>query len=195
MTEEPKFERINDFKFKIGSDVFIIDQNGFDIFKGFVLGSAKNIYKILFTETKIVEDIHIDRIIPNTPINEEIFDKQEKVRRKIEIKHKKDKIMINLEDIRKNDPFFRMENEPMSESTSSDSSESDDNFYTIDDIKKELNMIKTEDDENEDEIRPENLPEKEEKKDKITQFKVSSCEYNYRVGKDKSTWTIHLRFA
>lgn len=172
------FERCAPEEIKSGIDVFVIDLNGADISKAFILGQTQNSFKIIYTETNFVEDISsLDRILPFTEHNEEIFQKQEEEREKISENslNKPLKTKIDLSSF--NQPravqFFSSDDDLRSESTYSDSDNADDEGFTEEILPQEppKNILFSEIYE-EDESEPPEESNKQEKQEIINEKDV-----------------------
>ena len=119
------FDHCNESDIKTGLDVFVIDSNGYDLFKGFVLSKNSKSFKILFPETNFIEDFSsFERIILPTQHNEEIYNKQEEIRKNHQNKNKKKQAPWNIRKKVKRprlrfNPYFQPHENPQSDSSDS----------------------------------------------------------------------------
>ena len=154
MTKGIVFEHPKECEIKTGLDVFVIDNNGYDLFKGFVLSKNSKTLKILFLDTNFVEDFaSTERIILPTRHNEEIYEKQEKNRKAHENTTKKIKTpMKTRKKVKRSqlkfNPYFQPHEHPQSDSSASTpmiSEGSEDDIIIYPNHKPQTNQKQTQD--------------------------------------------------
>ncbi|EAX96865.1 hypothetical protein TVAG_390720 [Trichomonas vaginalis G3] len=79
---EPQFERVEDHQFKEGEEIYMIDPNGFDIYKAQIVKIEGTQYKIHYPEYPEDDETveNTDRILALSRINTRIFNNQEAAR-------------------------------------------------------------------------------------------------------------------
>lgn len=79
---EPKFERVEDHQFKEGEDIYMIDPNGFDIYKAQIVKIEGTQYKIHYPEYPEDDETveNTERILALSRVNTRIFNTQEAAR-------------------------------------------------------------------------------------------------------------------
>ena len=83
---KPKFERVKNHKFEKDEKIYVIDENGYDIYEAIIKDINENNYSIHYPDypqdDKIFDNIKNFLVI--TPKNEKIFKKQDQIRLEIE---------------------------------------------------------------------------------------------------------------
>lgn len=82
----PKFERDPDHEFKQGEEIFVIDENEFDIYKGRIISKQGLQFTIEYPDYdyKLEEITDTYRLLPNNRTNKRIFQNQDSLRRQKE---------------------------------------------------------------------------------------------------------------
>lgn len=81
MSDPPKFMRFSDHRFKVGEDVYLIDENGYDIFEGRLKSISANKYIVYLPVDQTEYELpSAERLLKRCAQNKKIFYTQEKIR-------------------------------------------------------------------------------------------------------------------
>lgn len=81
----PKFAHTQNPNLHVGQEIFIIDENKYDIYRAEIVAIKDGVYTIFYPDYETTEEINgIDRILLKNNVNKKIFKEQELIRSKIE---------------------------------------------------------------------------------------------------------------
>ena len=92
MADDPDFERPEDHQFTVNEEVYVLDENDFDIFQAVIEEVEEDGYRVHYPEWPDDDaTVSEDRLLPITDRNRAIFEEQERIRQERERKEEERK--------------------------------------------------------------------------------------------------------
>jgi len=86
MSELPQFERVAEHVYQKGEKIYVIDENDYDIYAAHIHDVKENAWDIHFPEYPDDDKVFntTSRFLVSTPVNDKIFEEQDKIRLELE---------------------------------------------------------------------------------------------------------------
>lgn len=220
MAECPNFFRGKKNMFKTDMDVFVIDQNGYDLRRGLIKFFGNNAWTIFYPDTKEVEDIiDTNRLIPYNKDNKRIYYEQE--RKRNELQNIKSQIDLSSYSADTSPQKRQLDDDvaPKKQTVISSPPKIIRTFVNTDnkaevsvkepppaEIDKEVVNVNDENDKNqtknttsasspnESDIEQKLTKLREERSARLDLLQPSSIEFNTNITKNTTTWTFRISF-